>query len=77
MRTIYGPVLMEIACNWPVLASYDDLALYAQSKGGRLPTEPELRLFLDKYDVGYEGGANVGFRNWHIMPLVVHSLYLD
>ena len=65
---------MEIARDLPVLTSYDDLALYAQSKGGRLPTEPELRLFLDKYDVGHEGGANVGFRNWHATPLVAYSL---
>ncbi|KAK2464199.1 hypothetical protein APHAL10511_003656 [Amanita phalloides] len=76
IRTIHGPVSMEVARNWAVLTSYDDLALYAQFKGGRLPTEPELRLFLDLYDVGYEGGANVGFRHWHAMPLVSGSLDL-
>jgi len=65
---MYGPVPMAIAAHWPVLASYDDLFAYASSKGGRLPTEPELRLFLDTYDVGYEGGANIGFRNWHCVP---------
>ncbi|KAJ6603139.1 C-type lectin protein [Mycena sp. CBHHK59/15] len=68
VRTIYGPVPMDIAAQWPVLTAYDDLAAYAKSKGGRLPTEPELRLFLDTYDVGYEGGANVGFRHWHPIP---------
>jgi formylglycine-generating enzyme required for sulfatase activity len=68
IRTFYGPVSMEIAAHWPVLASYDDLVLFAASKGGRLPTEPELRLFLDLYDVGHEGGANIGFRNWHPVP---------
>ncbi|KAG1895243.1 C-type lectin protein [Suillus fuscotomentosus] len=44
------------------------LSEYAKSKGGRLPTEPELRLFLDTYEVGFEGGANVGIRNWHPVP---------
>jgi len=44
------------------------LDAYAKSKGGRLPTEPELRLFLDMYEVGYEGGGNVGLRNWHPVP---------
>jgi hypothetical protein len=39
-------------------------------KGGRLPTEPELRLFYDKFESGYEGGANIGFRNWHPIPYV-------
>ena len=68
VRTLYGPVSMEIAAQWPVLASYDDLVLFAASKGGRLPTEPELRLFLDFYDVGHEGGANIGFRDWHPVP---------
>jgi hypothetical protein len=44
--------------------------VYASVKGGRIPTEPELRLFLDKFSSGYEGGANVGFRNWHPIPYV-------
>ena len=65
---MYGLVSMEIAAQWPVLTSYDDLVLFAAFKGGRLPTEPELRLFLDLYDVGHEGGANIGFRNWHPVP---------
>ena len=65
---MYGPVAFDIARHWPVLTAYDDLAAYAASKGGRLPTEPELRLFLDTYDVGHAGGANVGFRNWHPVP---------
>ncbi|KAF8893888.1 C-type lectin protein [Infundibulicybe gibba] len=68
VRTMYGPVSMDIAQHWPVLTSYDDLCTYAQSKGGRLPTEPELRLFLDTYDIGHENGANSGFRNWHPIP---------
>ncbi|KAL1696034.1 C-type lectin protein [Schizophyllum commune] len=68
VRTMYGPVAFDIARHWPVLTAYDDLAAYAASKGGRLPTEPELRLFLDTYDVGHAGGANVGFRNWHPVP---------
>ncbi|KIJ65772.1 hypothetical protein HYDPIDRAFT_87355 [Hydnomerulius pinastri MD-312] len=68
VRTLYGPVPMAIAQHWPVLTSYDGLMAYAKSKGGRLPTEPELRLFLDTYEVGHNGGANVGFRNWHPVP---------
>ncbi|KAF8638064.1 hypothetical protein AX16_010696 [Volvariella volvacea WC 439] len=68
VRTMYGPVAMSIARHWPVLTSYDDLSTFAKAKGGRLPTEPELRLLLNTYDVGYEGGANTGFRNWHPVP---------
>ncbi|KAG6895451.1 hypothetical protein C0992_001173 [Termitomyces sp. T32_za158] len=68
VRTMYGPVSMDIAQHWPVLTSHDDLLAYARSKGGRLPTEAELRLFLDTYEVGHEGGSNTGFRNWHPVP---------
>ncbi|KAJ7072579.1 C-type lectin protein [Mycena amicta] len=68
VRTVYGPVPMDVAAEWPVLTTYEDLAAYATSKGGRLPTEPELQLFFDKFEVGFEGGANTGFRNWHALP---------
>jgi formylglycine-generating enzyme required for sulfatase activity len=59
---------MDIAQEWPVMADYNGLAAYAAHKGGRIPTDAELRLFKNKFDVGYEGGANVGFRNWHPTP---------
>ncbi|KAG6919836.1 hypothetical protein DXG01_000341 [Tephrocybe rancida] len=68
VRTMYGPVSMEIAQHWPVLTSYNDLQEYACSKGGRLPTEIELQLFLDMYEVGHAGGSNTGLRNWHPIP---------
>ncbi|KIK68974.1 hypothetical protein GYMLUDRAFT_153104 [Collybiopsis luxurians FD-317 M1] len=66
VRTLYGPVPFDVARTWPVLTSYDSLEAYAKSKGGRLPTEEELRLFLDTYNVvTEEEGGNTGFRNWH------------
>ncbi|KAJ6508312.1 DUF323 domain-containing protein [Mycena sanguinolenta] len=68
VRTLYGPVPMKIAQNWPVLTSHSSLSKYVEVQGGRLPSEAELRLFLDKFDSGYEGGGNVGFRNWHPIP---------
>ncbi|OCH92651.1 hypothetical protein OBBRIDRAFT_791097 [Obba rivulosa] len=68
VRTLYGPVSLHIAKHWPVITSFDNLSKYASVKGGRIPTEPELRLFLDRFDCGYEGGANIGFRNWHPVP---------
>ncbi|KAL1746203.1 C-type lectin protein [Schizophyllum fasciatum] len=79
VRTMYGPVPFDVARHWPVLTAYDDLAVYAASKGGRLPTEPELRLFLDTYDAGHAGGANVGFRNWHPVPATagLHAIAPD
>ncbi|RPD52159.1 hypothetical protein L226DRAFT_574902 [Lentinus tigrinus ALCF2SS1-7] len=68
VRTLYGPVPMRYARHWPVLTAYDDLTAYAKHKGGRIPSEAELRLFLDTYQVSYAEGANAGFRHWHPLP---------
>ncbi|KAF9220882.1 DUF323 domain-containing protein [Gyrodon lividus] len=68
VRTLYGPVPIKVAWDWPMLTCYDNLSVYASVKGGRIPTEPELRVFLDKFESGYAGGANIGFRNWHPVP---------
>lgn len=75
VRTFFGPVPFAIAAEWPVLASHDGLAAYAAARGGRLPSEAELRRFLDLYDVGYDGGANVGMRNWHPVPCVLSPFF--
>ncbi|KAG1742298.1 uncharacterized protein EDB91DRAFT_1279204 [Suillus paluster] len=68
VRTLYGPIPIKIAWDWPVLTCYDNLSVYASVKGGRIPTEPELRVFLDEFSSGYAGGTNVGFRNWYPVP---------
>ncbi|KAJ7080553.1 hypothetical protein C8R44DRAFT_653560 [Mycena epipterygia] len=68
VRTLYEPIPMKFAQHWPVLTSYSSLSKYVTVQGGRLPTESELRIFLDKFESGYEGGANLGFRNWHPIP---------
>jgi len=68
VRTLYGPVPMKIAHLWPVVTDYNTLSAYATDRGGRIPTEAELRLFFDKFAISYEEGRNVGFRNWHPIP---------
>ncbi|KAJ7630942.1 DUF323 domain-containing protein [Roridomyces roridus] len=68
VRTLYGPVPMKIAQHWPVLTSHSSLSKYVVIQGGRLPSEAELRAFMDKFEAGYAGGANLGFRNWHPVP---------
>ena len=59
---------MKIAHLWPVVTDYNSLSAYATNRGGRIPTEAELRLFFDKFQISYEEGRNVGFRNWHPVP---------
>lgn len=41
VRTVYGPVPLKFARNWPVVASYNELAGCAQHMGGRIPTLEE------------------------------------
>ena len=43
VRTMFGPVPLELAQDWPVIASYDELAAYAEWNECRLPTFEEAR----------------------------------
>ncbi|KAK4140359.1 C-type lectin protein [Dichotomopilus funicola] len=43
VRTVYGLVPLEHALDWPVFASYDELAGCAAWMGGRIPTMEEAR----------------------------------
>lgn len=72
VRTLYGAVGFDIAGRWPVQASKNELEAYAAWKGGRLPTEPELRAFWEHEKGARPMGerANVGFKNWHPIPYV-------
>lgn len=42
VRTVYGPVPLKYALDWPVMASYDELLAFAKWAGGRIPTRQEL-----------------------------------
>jgi formylglycine-generating enzyme required for sulfatase activity len=43
VRTIFGPVPLEWALDWPVMSSYDELAGYARWMNCRLPTFEEVK----------------------------------
>lgn len=71
VRTLYGPVDMDVASLWPCQTSAVDLGAYAAWKGGRLPTQAELQRFMDATagpNCTDRPGTNVGFRNWHPVP---------
>jgi len=43
VRTVYGPVPLKYALDWPIFASYDELKGCAAYLGGRIPTFEEAR----------------------------------
>jgi hypothetical protein len=43
VRTVYGPVPLKYALDWPIFASYDELTGCASYMGGRIPTFEEAR----------------------------------
>ena len=43
VRTVYGPVPLKFALDWPMIASYDELRGCAKWMGGRIPTFEETR----------------------------------
>lgn len=72
IRTLFGLVPLSTALEWPLMASYDELDSFAKSKGGRIPTESELRLFMD--DQSSRGAVNTynnagwGYQRWWLEP---------
>jgi len=50
VRTIYGLVPLKFALDWPVFASYDELAGCAAWMGGRIPTAEEARSIYSYVD---------------------------
>lgn len=50
VRTVYGLVPLEYALDWPIFASYDELAGCAEWMGGRIPTFEEARSIYDYVD---------------------------
>ncbi|KAL2868087.1 DUF323 domain protein [Aspergillus lucknowensis] len=43
VRTVFGPVSLKFAQDWPVIASYDEISQYAQWMQCRLPTFEEAK----------------------------------
>lgn len=51
VRTVYGPVPLEHALDWPVFASYDELSACAAWMNGRIPTVEEARSIYSYVDL--------------------------
>lgn len=68
VKTIYGSIEFEFAKQWPLQASGMQLDCYAKSKGGRLPTADELRVYLADNPISQSAQNYIGFLNWHPQP---------
>ncbi|KAG8859914.1 hypothetical protein FRB91_005784 [Serendipita sp. 411] len=70
--TLFGPVSLSVAADWPLMASYEELDSFARAKGGRIPTEAELRLFMDDQNsrgiVNGYNNAGWGYQRWWPEP---------
>lgn len=73
VRTVYGPVPLKLALDWPVSASYDELNGCAQYMGGRIPTYEETRSIyeyaavLKKRDAASKNTQNIPAVNGHLV----------
>jgi L-histidine Nalpha-methyltransferase / hercynylcysteine S-oxide synthase len=59
VRTVYGPVPLAYALDWPVMASYDELAAFAKWSDGRIPTFEEARSIYSYVEAAREEAAKV------------------
>ncbi|GAW12131.1 hypothetical protein ANO14919_014890 [Xylariales sp. No.14919] len=73
VRTVYGLVPLKYALDWPVFASYDELAGCAAWMGGRIPTLEEARSiyahvdFMKRKEAEHKLGAMVPAVNGHLV----------
>ncbi|KAF3767773.1 hypothetical protein M406DRAFT_288979 [Cryphonectria parasitica EP155] len=72
IRTVYGLVPLKYALDWPISASYDELAGCAAWMGGRIPTFKEARsiyeyvCFLKRAEAERKLGKTVPAVNGHL-----------
>ena len=52
VRTVYGAIPLKLAYDWPVMASYDELAGYAKWANGRIPSLEEVQSIYSYVDQG-------------------------
>ena len=68
VKTLYGLVPLALALDWPVMASYDELARCAKWMDGRIPTAEEahsIYAYVEKLR-----GKDISFQSPHNIPAV-------
>jgi L-histidine Nalpha-methyltransferase / hercynylcysteine S-oxide synthase len=70
VRTIYGPVPLEHALDWPMMASYNELAGCARWMGGRIPTREEAQSIYEYVESRDREAALSDVKNARTIPAV-------
>ena len=70
VKTIYGPVPLELALDWPATASYDELAGCAQWMGGRVPILEETHSIYEYVEDRKRSAKGISFMSPHTIPAV-------
>ena len=82
VRTVYGPVQLKYALDWPVFASYDELSRCAAWMNGRIPTADEARSIYNCVDVNKNKYVDsiltkkVSAVNGQVLPTLVRNALL-
>ncbi|OJD13872.1 hypothetical protein AJ78_05719 [Emergomyces pasteurianus Ep9510] len=63
VRSVFGPVPLKWALNWPVMASYNELQGYAESVNCRIPTFEEVRSIY-QYSAVLKASRSNGKPSW-------------
>ncbi|KAI8987006.1 hypothetical protein BDB01DRAFT_842446 [Pilobolus umbonatus] len=80
-RTVFGRCPIEFAQYWPVQVTYMEAVGYAQFRGCRLPTEPELMKFRQTINAEMKEknqikSSNIGFHNWTPTDVNNNDVYI-
>lgn len=82
VKTVYGLVPLKHALDWPVFASYDELAGCAAWMGGRIPTFEEARSIYAHVEVSKKKeaekqlGKTVPAVNGQVTRILLHNISL-
>ena len=60
IRTVYGPVPLLYALDWPAMGSYDELAACARHMGGRIPSLEESKSIRSSAEEIQPGSLKAG-----------------
>ncbi|SCN69836.1 uncharacterized protein FFE2_01783 [Fusarium fujikuroi] len=71
IKTVWGPVPLSQALDWPVMASFDEVERYSQWAGARLPTLHELRSIHEYVERRREAPGSKVNHQFHTNPKAI------